>query len=142
MAGITKWPSPYWSWYIIRRLKYRARLSWMFSHGNLQLIINKNVSIALATNIKISEENHLEFLYFIVNKAKGQISEWVLQENNACQRVTPWVRNVRFFEKFGVFSFLVTVVLRFALLPYYRRFSFFYYIYIISLSLVRSNVYK
>ena len=57
----------------------------MFSHGNLQLIINKNVSIALATNIKISEENHLEFLYFVVNKAKGQISEWVLQENNACQ---------------------------------------------------------
>ena len=57
----------------------------MFSHGNLQLIINKNGFIALATNIKISEENHLEFLYFVVNKAKGQISEWVLQENNACQ---------------------------------------------------------
>ena len=31
------------------------------------------------------------------------------------------VRNVRFFEKFDVFCFLETPVLRFALLPYYRR---------------------
>ena len=32
------------------------------------------------------------------------------------------VRNVRFFVKFVVFCFLGTPVLRFALLPYYRRY--------------------
>ena len=31
-------------------------------------------------------------------------------------------RNVRFFKKFGVLCLLETAVLRFALLPYYRRF--------------------
>ena len=31
------------------------------------------------------------------------------------------VRNVRFLGKFGVLSFLETLVLRFALSPYYRR---------------------
>ena len=46
--------------------------------------------------------------------------------------LTPWyahvrvlitgVRNVRFFGKFGMLSFLETPVLSFALLPYYRRF--------------------
>ena len=33
-----------------------------------------------------------------------------------------WVRNVRFFGKFDVLCFLEKLVLRFALLPYYRRF--------------------
>ena len=33
------------------------------------------------------------------------------------------VRNVRFFGKFSVLCFLETPVLRFALLPYYRRFT-------------------
>ena len=31
------------------------------------------------------------------------------------------IRNVRFFGKFDMFRFLETPVLRFALLPYYRR---------------------
>ena len=33
------------------------------------------------------------------------------------------VRDVRFFGKFGVLCFLETPVLRFALLPYYRRYA-------------------
>ena len=36
------------------------------------------------------------------------------------------VRNICFFGKFGVLSFLETPVLRFALLPYYRRFIEFF----------------
>ena len=47
----------------------------------------------------------------IGNKAKGQISKRVFQEN----------KGGKFFGKFGVLCFLETPVLRFALLPYYRR---------------------
>ena len=47
------------------------------------------------------------------NKAKGRISKRVFQENKAHQCL--------FFGKFGVLCFLETPVLRFALLPYYRR---------------------
>ena len=74
-----------------------------------------------------------DFLFKVItilivgNKAKGQISKRVFQESKARQifRKTnnsyPKIRNVRFFGKFGVFCFLETSVLRFALLPYYRR---------------------
>ena len=71
------------------------------------------------------------------NKAKGRISKRVLKENKARQIsektnisyplirtgtcAYQGVRNVCFFGKFGVLCFLLTPVLRFALLPYYRR---------------------
>ena len=56
-----------------------------------------------------------------------QISKRVFQENKACQIF--WRTNISyslirtrtFFRKFGVLCFLQTPVLRFALLPYYRR---------------------
>ena len=56
-----------------------------------------------------------------------QISKRVFQENKACQIF--WrtnlsyslIRTRTFFRKFGVLCFLQTPVLRFALLPYYRR---------------------
>ena len=70
---------------------------------------------------------------FVGNKAKGRISKRVLQENKARQifRKTnifyPLIRTggkkCSFFGKFGVFCFLETPVLRFALLPYYQRFK-------------------
>ena len=65
------------------------------------------------------------------NKAKGRISKRVFQEYKACQifRKTnisyPLIRTggkkYSLFGKFDVFWFLETPVLRFALLPYYRR---------------------
>ena len=69
----------------------------------------------------------------VCNKAKKQISERMLQENKTQQIskqtfLTPWYAYVRvripgkecsFFSKFDVLCFLVTPVLRFALLPYY-----------------------
>ena len=67
---------------------------------------------------------------FVGNKVKGQISKWVFQENKACQifRKTnisySLMRSKKcsFFRKFDMLCFLETSVLRFALLPYYRRF--------------------
>ena len=77
------------------------------------------------------------YLLLVGNKAKGRISKWVFQESKAhqifqktnisyplvCTRTESEmvVWNVRFFGKFGVLYFLETPVLRFALLPYYRR---------------------
>ena len=82
----------------------------------------------------------LEKAKFVGDKAKGGISKQELQENKAgqifqktnssypeiCARVYQGVRDVRFlggkkysfFGKFGQLCFLVTSVLRFALLPY------------------------
>ena len=74
--------------------------------------------------------------YFFGGKAKGRISKRVLQVNKARQifRKTnmsyPLVqthvcvsggKKRSFFAKFDLLCFLVTLVLRFALLPYYRR---------------------
>ena len=71
--------------------------------------------------------------HFVGNKAKGRISTWRLEESKARQifRKTnisyPQIRTsggkkCSLFGIFGVLCFLVTSVLRFALLPYYRRF--------------------
>ena len=68
----------------------------------------------------------------IGNKAKGRISKRVFQENKARQIFrktniyfslirTRGGKKCSFFGKFGVLYFLETPVLRFALLPYYRR---------------------
>ena len=77
-----------------------------------------------------STKNFIWFLSteFFSNKAKGQISKWVFQENKARQifRKTNMCvsggKKCSFFGKFGVLCFLETPVFRFALLPYYRRF--------------------
>ena len=77
----------------------------------------------------IFDYNYLYSTYFVGNKVKGRISKLVFQENKARQifRKTnisypqirtrrcayQWVRNVRFLEN---------LFLRFAPLPYYRRF--------------------
>ena len=81
-------------------------------------------------------QNYLCF-HFVGIKAKGPISKWMLQENKARKifRKTnisyPLIRTractyrgkeYSLFGKFGVLCFLVTPVLRFALLPYCRRF--------------------
>ena len=52
-------------------------------------------------------------LNFVGNKAKGRISKRVCVSGG---------KKCSFFGKFGVLCFLETPVLRFALLPYYRRF--------------------
>ena len=79
------------------------------------------------------------FYQFFGNKAKWWISKRVFQENKArqnfrkmnisyplirtCTYEYQGVRNVDFFWKFGVLCFLETPVLRFTVLPYYRRVS-------------------
>ena len=75
-------------------------------------------------------------LKFAGNKAEGQFSKRVFQENKTRQifrktnisylLIRTYVcvsggKNCSFFRKFGVPCFLETPVLRFALLPYYRR---------------------
>ena len=71
---------------------------------------------------------------FVGNKAKGQISKRVFQENKARQNFrkinisyplirTPGGKKCLFFGNFGVLCFLEIPALRFALLPYYRRFE-------------------
>ena len=70
-------------------------------------------------------------IHVVGNKAKGRISKRVFQEYKACQifRKTnisyPLIRTggkkYSLFGKFDVFCFLETPVLRFALLPYFRR---------------------
>ena len=80
------------------------------------------------------------FCQFVCNKAKGRISKQVFQEHKARQifrktiksypliRTRAWVswgKECSFFGKFGVLCFLETPVLRFALLPYYRRILIF-----------------
>ena len=53
------------------------------------------------------------------NKAKVRIPKRVFQENKPREIVRK--TNISFFGKFGALCFLETHVLRFALLPYYRR---------------------
>ena len=58
------------------------------------------------------------------NKAKGQISKRVIQEDKVCQIFQKtnisdpliWGKKCLFFGKFGVLCFLVATVLRFSLL--------------------------
>ena len=90
-------------------------------------------------NISRSYWNTSEYKV-VVNKAEEQISKRVLEENKADQifRKTnisfshsPLIRTRAFwgskkrlfFGKFGVLCFLLTSVLRFALLPYCRRYN-------------------
>ena len=72
-------------------------------------------------------------LYFVVNKAKGRISKRMFQESKARQNFQKANISYKYvcvsrgkkclsFGNFGVLCFLETPVLRFALLPYYRRF--------------------
>ena len=77
--------------------------------------------------------NYFLKLKFVGNKANGWISKWVFQENKTYQifRQTnisyPLIRCVSggkkflFFGKFDVPCFLEKPVLRFTILPYYRR---------------------
>ena len=60
------------------------------------------------------------------DKAIRRISKRVLQENKAHEIFQKTLcisggKKCSFFGKFGVLCFLVTPVLRFALLPYYQR---------------------
>ena len=67
---------------------------------------------------------------FVDNKAKGQISKRVFQENNFSKKqiflsmhtfvCVSGVRSVSFPVNVSVLCFVETPVLRFALLPYYR----------------------
>ena len=88
------------------------------------LKISAILLVILKNGVVVFEMNSLVF----GNKAKGLISKQVFQENKARQ-ISPWFvhvcvsggKNCSFFGKFGVLCFLETLVLRFALLPYYRR---------------------
>ena len=63
-------------------------------------------------------------LYYVGNKAKGQISNRVFREKKARQifrKKEYFLRNVRFSENLKCFIFFQTPTLRFALLRYYRR---------------------
>ena len=66
---------------------------------------------------------------YVGNKAKGRISKRVFRENKARQIfrkkerfLPPDTHKCPFFGKFDVLCFFETPVLRFALLPYDRRF--------------------
>ena len=89
--------------------------NWCISHFHI-FQIYKNVS---TLTIVVQQWNCIPFLYFVDNKAKGRISKRVLQENKTEQIslkltfLTPWYAHA---------CFLVTPVLKFALLPYYRPF--------------------
>ena len=86
--------------------------------------------------VRISNEDNWIFERIYSNslslfiRQKGRISKRREQENKSRQIF--WKTNIfypggkkcSFFRKFGVICFLVTSVLRFALLPYYRRFTF------------------
>ena len=72
---------------------------------------------------------------FVGNKAKGRISKRVFQESKIRQNFrntnisyhthvcVSGGKKCLFYGNFGVLCFLETPVLRFALLPYYRRFT-------------------
>ena len=65
-----------------------------------------------------------QVLRLVGNKAKRRISKRVFQENKARQIFRKRKRGKKcffFFRKFGVLCFHETPVVRFALLPYYRR---------------------
>ena len=75
---------------------------------------------------------HAEILpQFVGNKAKGQISKRVFQENKARQIFRKTNMSYRlictegkkclFFEKFGMLCFFETPGFRFAFLPYYQQ---------------------
>ena len=69
-----------------------------------------------------------KFSNFVGNKAIGRISKRMLQGNKARQIFSKNVlggKKCSFFEKFGVLCFLVTPVLKFALLPYCQQFMLF-----------------
>ena len=68
-----------------------------------------------AINLKVKQGQELLFCFnqkFVGNKAKGRMSKWVFQENKERQ----------IFQKTNIsYPSSETLVLRFALLPYYRR---------------------
>ena len=72
-------------------------------------------------------DNQIYILQFVGNKAKGRISKWMFQESKARQNFRKsnislsGGKKCLFFRNFGVFCFLETSILRFALLPHYRR---------------------
>ena len=77
--------------------------------------------------------------FFVVNKSKGESQNGCYKKTKHAKFfrrfLTLWYTHMRlriwggkkcsFFEKFAVLSFLVTPVLRFAFLPYYRRVMIF-----------------
>ena len=93
-------------------------------------------------------------LQFVVNKSKGRTSKRVFQESKARQifrktNIFYPLRGIKnrvsggkkcsFFGKFGVLCFLETPVLRFTLLPYYRRITYKNCVLLTDLSIVRDN---
>ena len=92
-----------------------------FQVGSVQVNIEYNINKhGTLRNGTVSAEE------FVGNKVIGRISKRKFQENKArqiCTRKCAYqgVKNVCFCGKFGVLCFLETPVLRFALLPYYRR---------------------
>ena len=99
--------------------------------------IRKKISIVNNSVLYFTWIQKIRSIRWVVgNKAKGQISKLVFQENKAHQIFRkinisyPLIRtptcayqgvNVLFFGKSAVLCFLETPVLRFTLLPYYRR---------------------
>ena len=97
----------------------------------------------LTLNFHFKYLPHLLRLKLVGNKAKVRISERVLQQKKTRQifRKTnisyPLIRTrtcaltggkkCSSFQKFGMLCFLVTPLLRFVLLPYYRRKILFWY---------------
>ena len=100
------------------------------TNGQTKILVEKVYKQSLSSffsNIWPILQNTLEF---VVNKAKGRISKPVCQENkagrifrktNISYMCVSGKKKCSFFEKFGVLCFLVTPVLKFALLPYYQR---------------------
>ena len=100
------------------------------TNGQTKILVEKVYKYSLSSffsNIWPILQNTLEF---VVNKAKGRISKPVCQENkagrifrktNISYMCVSGKKKCSFFGKFGVLCFLVTPVLKFALLPYYQR---------------------
>ena len=77
--------------------------------------------------LRYLDSSSLSTLRIVGKKAKGRISKRVFQESKARQnfrktnKITSGGKKCLFFGNFGMLCFLETPVLRFALLPYYRR---------------------
>ena len=106
----------------------------------LNFAVNKDISLLQIFDVTVSVASCLNFVgniygsCFFGNKAKRWISKRVSQENKI--HLIFWEANISyldtyyvsrgkkclFFKNVGVLCFLVTLVLRLALLLYYRRF--------------------
>ena len=90
-----------------RKSKMKVFEDWIFNGWKPWAIFGKSSILYIGLVSEYAYERATEETFLLVNKCVYQ-----------------GVRNVRFFGKFDLLCFLVTSVLRFALLPYYRQITY------------------